>query len=83
MWMMADRANMKLPPELLERYNKVRGGTTQAAFLRELLEMYEERTAASTDEVREIVREELRQDENDRIHAIAQATADEVEERLR
>lgn len=82
MSLMADRANMKLPPELLERYNEARDGMTQAAFLHELLDMYEGQTAASTDEVRAIVREELHCGDADWVQAIAQATADEVENRL-
>lgn len=80
MSMMADRANMKLPPELLERYNEVRNGKTQAAFLHELLDMYEGRTAASTEDVREIVREELRRVEDEPARAITHETADEADE---
>lgn len=63
--MMADRANMKLPPELLERFNDARGGKTQAAFLEELLDMHEGRSSASREEVREIVRGELQRFEDD------------------
>lgn len=56
---------MKLPPELLERFNNARDGKTQAAFLEELLDMHEGQSSASRDEVREIVRGELQRFEDE------------------
>lgn len=86
--MMVERVNIKMPPDVRDRFNEHRDGKKQAVFLNELLDLYEEKqqnegdNSLTAEEVREIVREELRRAEEEQVRTIARETADELEERL-
>lgn len=62
--MVRDRANLKVDPDDLDRFNELRGGTKQIPFFHELLDNYKgvngSEDQLTENQVREIVREEVR-----------------------